>query len=242
MTAPKSLRALRRAPGPCLPDGRRRPANAIASLGVARFTPNGEPLPDKLGRARRRRSVERLIAAPCVALAACQPAALSHCANHVEHGIYQVEPRRCRAGDRDKGFKSTSMHCSRSSRDERCKTEIEGLRASRNAISAGQGCVGRGRASLGAEAKAAGSRRANSKAGWPTRNALKAMMLSCPDPVGGRQSGPTRTAMSSSGPKARGRVRVRSDRSCRVIEKNDWAELSRIVQVAGSRTYCLKGG
>ena len=27
----------------------------------------------------------------------------------------------------------------------------------------------------------------------------------------------------------------------RLIEKNDWAELSRIVQVSGSRTYCLKG-
>ncbi len=26
-----------------------------------------------------------------------------------------------------------------------------------------------------------------------------------------------------------------------LIEKNDWADLSRIVQVAGSRTYCLKG-
>ena len=26
-----------------------------------------------------------------------------------------------------------------------------------------------------------------------------------------------------------------------LIEKNDWAELSRIVQVSGSRTYCLKG-
>ena len=25
-----------------------------------------------------------------------------------------------------------------------------------------------------------------------------------------------------------------------LIEKNDWAELSRIVQVSGSRTYCLK--
>ena len=26
-----------------------------------------------------------------------------------------------------------------------------------------------------------------------------------------------------------------------LIEKNDWAELGRIVQVSGSRTYCLKG-
>ena len=26
-----------------------------------------------------------------------------------------------------------------------------------------------------------------------------------------------------------------------LIEQNDWAELSRIVQVSGSRTYCLKG-
>ena len=26
-----------------------------------------------------------------------------------------------------------------------------------------------------------------------------------------------------------------------LIEKNDWADLSRIVQVSGSRTYCLKG-
>src|SRR5204862_1687906 len=26
-----------------------------------------------------------------------------------------------------------------------------------------------------------------------------------------------------------------------LLERNDWAELSRIVQVSGSRTYCLKG-
>ena len=26
-----------------------------------------------------------------------------------------------------------------------------------------------------------------------------------------------------------------------LIEKNDWGDLSRIVQVSGSRTYCLKG-
>ena len=26
-----------------------------------------------------------------------------------------------------------------------------------------------------------------------------------------------------------------------LIEKNDWADLARITQVAGSRTYCLKG-
>ena len=26
-----------------------------------------------------------------------------------------------------------------------------------------------------------------------------------------------------------------------LIEKNDWADLSRITQVSGSRTYCLKG-
>ena len=26
-----------------------------------------------------------------------------------------------------------------------------------------------------------------------------------------------------------------------LLEKNDWADLSRIVQVSGSRTYCLKG-
>src|SRR5262249_38659746 len=26
-----------------------------------------------------------------------------------------------------------------------------------------------------------------------------------------------------------------------LIEKNDWADLSRVTQVAGSRTYCLKG-
>jgi seryl-tRNA synthetase len=26
-----------------------------------------------------------------------------------------------------------------------------------------------------------------------------------------------------------------------LIEKNDWADLSRVTQVSGSRTYCLKG-
>ncbi len=125
------------------------------------------------------------------------------------------------------------------------KTEIEGLRASRNAISARfKDAAPDERAALGAEARAAGARASELETALADKEArLKALMLKLPGiPWEGAPVGPneeSNVVIRTEG------IRPRFDFDpvdhVALIEKNDWAELARIVQVAGSRTYCLKG-
>ncbi|HUE79966.1 MAG TPA: serine--tRNA ligase [Sphingomicrobium sp.] len=125
------------------------------------------------------------------------------------------------------------------------KTEIEGLRAERNAISARfKTSAPEERAELGAKAKQAGARAGELETSLDEREtALKALMLQLPGlPWQGAPVGPDESANTV----------VRTEGAPRdfgfepldhvaLIEKNDWAELSRITQVSGSRMYCLKG-
>ncbi len=125
------------------------------------------------------------------------------------------------------------------------KSGIEALRAERNAISAGfQSAAPEERAALGARAKAAGARAGELEAALAdTEAALKGMMLRLPAiPWEGAPVGPDEES----------NVVIRSEGAVptfefepldhvALIERNDWGDLSRIVQVSGSRTYCLKG-
>ena len=125
------------------------------------------------------------------------------------------------------------------------KTEIDTLRASRNAISARfKDAAPEERAALGAEAKAAGARASELETGLGEKDAaLKAMMLKLPGiPWEGAPVGPDESAnvvIRTEG--KRPRFDFDPIDHVALMEKNDWADLSRIVQVSGSRTYCLKG-
>ncbi|WP_205481340.1 serine--tRNA ligase [Sphingomonas arenae] len=125
------------------------------------------------------------------------------------------------------------------------KTEIDQLRAERNAISAGfKSAAPEEKAELGRRAKEAGARAGELEAQLSGKDeALRALMLKLPNiPYAGAPIGPDESFNTV----------IRTEGSPRefgfepldhvaLIEKNDWADLSRIVQVAGSRTYCLKG-
>ena len=125
------------------------------------------------------------------------------------------------------------------------KTEIDNLRASRNAISARfRDASPEEKATLGAQAKAAGAKASELEAELGEKDAaLKAMMLKLPGiPWEGAPVGPDESFNSV----------VRQEGSppaftfepldhVAIIERNDWADLSRITPVSGSRTYCLKG-
>ena len=125
------------------------------------------------------------------------------------------------------------------------KGEIEALRASRNAISARfKDAAPEDRAALGAEAKAAGARAGELEGALAEKEAaLKDLLMRLPGiPWEGAPVGPDENS----------NVVIRTDGAVpefgfepldhvALIEKNDWADLSRIVQVSGSRTYCLKG-
>ncbi len=125
------------------------------------------------------------------------------------------------------------------------KGEIETLRASRNAISARfKDAAPKEKAALGAEAKAAGARASELEDALSGKEAeLRGLMMRMPGiPWEGAPIGPNEDS----------NVVIRTEGSVpsfdftpldhvALIEKNDWAELSRIVQVSGSRTYCLKG-
>ena len=127
----------------------------------------------------------------------------------------------------------------------RARTEIEALRASRNALSARvRDAASEERAALGAEAKAAGARAGELEAALADKDAaLKNMLLRLPGiPWEGAPVGPdedSNVVIRSEG--KRPRFGFDPLDHVALIEKNDWAELSRIVQVAGARTYCLKG-
>ncbi|HEX8415369.1 MAG TPA: serine--tRNA ligase [Sphingomicrobium sp.] len=125
------------------------------------------------------------------------------------------------------------------------KTEIDGLRAERNAISAGfKNAAPEEKAELGRKAKEAGAKASELESQLGEKDqALKALMLKLPNiPFEGAPVGPDENS----------NVVIRTEGRppqfgfapldhVALIEKNDWAELSRIVQVSGSRTYCLKG-
>ena len=125
------------------------------------------------------------------------------------------------------------------------KTEIDGLRAERNAISAGfKDAKPEEKAELGRKAKDAGARAGELEKQLGDKDAaLKALLLRLPGiPYQGAPVGPDETYNAV--------VRREGEPPSfdfqpldhvALIERNDWADLSRITQVSGSRTYCLKG-
>ena len=125
------------------------------------------------------------------------------------------------------------------------KTEIEGLRAQRNAVSARfKDASADEKAELGRQAKEAGARAATLEETLAGKEAaLKDLMLQLPGiPYEGAPVGPDEsfnTIVKAVGePPSFGFEPIDH---VALIEKNDWADLSRVVQVSGSRTYCLKG-
>ena len=125
------------------------------------------------------------------------------------------------------------------------KTEIEALRAERNAISAQfPNAAAEEKAELGRKAKEAGARAGELETALEAKDGeLKALLLLLPNiPWEGAPVGPDDSFNAV--------VRKQGEPPqfdfapldhVALLEKNDWADLSRIVQVAGSRTYCLKG-
>jgi len=125
------------------------------------------------------------------------------------------------------------------------KTQIDNLRAERNRISdCFKDASPEERAELGKQAKAAGAKASELEIELGEKDAaLKAMMLKLPGiPWEGAPVGPDETFNTVV--RQEGAVPTFTFEPLdhvALIEKNDWAELSRIVQVSGSRTYCLKG-
>jgi seryl-tRNA synthetase len=125
------------------------------------------------------------------------------------------------------------------------KREIEALRAERNAISAQfPKAAPEEKAELGRRAKEAGARAARLEeqlAG--EEQALKVLMLQLPGipfegaPVGPDESFNVVIRTVGEPPK----FGFEPLDHVALIEKNDWGDLSRVTQVSGSRTYCLKG-
>jgi seryl-tRNA synthetase len=125
------------------------------------------------------------------------------------------------------------------------KTEIEGLRAERNSISAKfKDAAPQEKADLGRQAKQAGARASALEGELSAKEAeLKFLMLKLPGiPYEGAPVGPDESFNAV----------VRTEGTPRqfdfepldhvaLIEKNGWGDLSRVTQVSGSRTYCLKG-
>jgi seryl-tRNA synthetase len=126
------------------------------------------------------------------------------------------------------------------------KTEIDRLRAERNAVSARfRDATREEKAELGRQAKEAGARASALEAELSVKEAeLKALMLKLPGiPYEGAPVGPDESYNVV--------IRTVGDPPkfdfepldhVALIEKNGWGDLSRVTQVSGSRTYCLKGG
>ena len=125
------------------------------------------------------------------------------------------------------------------------KTEIETLRAERNAVSARfKDADADEKAELGRQAKEAGARATELEAGLSDKESqLRELMLRLPGiPFEGAPVGPDEsfnTVIRTEGEPPQFGFEPLDHVA--LIEKNDWAELSRVTQVAGSRTYCLKG-
>ena len=125
------------------------------------------------------------------------------------------------------------------------KTRVDTLRAQRNEISGRfKDAAPQEKAALGAQSKLVAGEIASTEELLKAREAeLAALLLRVPNiPWEGAPVGPDESA----------NVVVRREGEVRsfdfepldhvaLIERNDWAELARITQVAGSRTYCLKG-
>jgi seryl-tRNA synthetase len=125
------------------------------------------------------------------------------------------------------------------------KTEIDELRRQRNEISAGFKTADPAeRPALGARAKEMGARTAQVEAALAQAAAeLDALMLRLPGipwegaPVGPDESFNTVVRQEGAVPQFDFEPRDH----VALCEMNDWADLARITQVSGSRTYCLKG-
>jgi seryl-tRNA synthetase len=127
----------------------------------------------------------------------------------------------------------------------RLKTRIDELRRQRNEISAVFKTADPAeRPALGAKAKAFGAEAAKAEAALADRSAeLEALMLKVPNiPWDGAPVGPDESfnaVVRTEGQLPRFDFEPRDHVA--LIEMNDWADLSRITQVAGSRMYALKG-
>jgi seryl-tRNA synthetase len=125
------------------------------------------------------------------------------------------------------------------------KTRIDELRRQRNEISAAFKTADPAeRPSLGAKAKAFGAEATEAEAALAERSAeLEALMLRVPNiPWGGAPVGPDEsfnTVVRTKGEPPSFDFEPRDHVA--LVEMNDWADLSRITQVAGSRMYALKG-
>ena len=125
------------------------------------------------------------------------------------------------------------------------KTEVETLRAERNAISAQfPKAAPEEKAVLGQKAKDAGARVARLEEQLGQEEAaLQVLMLQLPGiPYDGAPVGPDESfnqVIRTEGEPPRFDFEPLDHVA--LIENNDWADLSRVTQVSGSRTYCLKG-
>jgi len=125
------------------------------------------------------------------------------------------------------------------------KTEIDRLRAERNAISAGfKTAAPEEKAELGRKAKEAGARASELEGHLAEKQGLMtALQMRVPNiPFEGAPVGPDEsfnTVVRAEG--APRQFAFEPLDHLALIERNDWADLSRITQVSGSRTYCLKG-
>ena len=125
------------------------------------------------------------------------------------------------------------------------KTEIDTLRAERNAVSGRfKDASPEEKAELGRQAKEAGARASAIEVELASKEeALKALMLQLPGipyegaPVGPDESFNAVVRTVGQPPK----FDFEPLDHVALIERNDWADLSRVTQVSGSRTYCLKG-
>ncbi len=125
------------------------------------------------------------------------------------------------------------------------KSEVDELRRLRNEISAGFKTADPAeRPALGAKAKEYGARAGEVEAALAEKEeALKGLMLRLPGipwegaPVGPDESFNTVVRQEGAVPQFDFKPRDHVE----LLELNDWAELGRITQVSGSRTYCLKG-
>ena len=125
------------------------------------------------------------------------------------------------------------------------KTEADALRAERNSISAEfPKAAPEAKAELGRRAKEAGARISALEAQLAGEEAaLKALLLQLPGipfegaPVGPDESYNVVIRTGGEPPK----FDFEPLDHVALIEKNDWGDLSRVTQVSGSRTYCLKG-
>jgi seryl-tRNA synthetase len=125
------------------------------------------------------------------------------------------------------------------------KTRIDELRRQRNEISASFKTADPAeRPALGAKAKAMGAEAGEAEAALAEKQAaLDALLLRVPNipwdgaPVGPDESANTVVRTEGEPP----RFDFEPLDHVALIERNDWADLARITQVAGSRQYCLKG-